>query len=142
MKLLTYGIISAPILAVGLYLFLSPKSHSSISTEDVDSSFTVSSEAPLALWSSGSAYALVTGEVNGTGLVRVVGNHGRDLKEFTVGPGIVELAYGGGEMWIEDFHLSYQPLSASQGHLTASVYCGTKMSETDWKRYHEILRKK
>jgi hypothetical protein len=141
MKILAYVIIGAAVLGAGLYFLLSPDSQNSISTQEVSSPFTISSEAPFLIWSSGAAYALVTGELDGTAVVKITGNHGRDLREFTVGPGMVELAYGGAEMWIDDFHISYQPITASGGHLKATVYCGTNLSQTDWDRYHEILRK-
>ena len=141
MRILTYGMIGVAVLGTVLYLLFSQDSQNSIWTQDVSSPFTISSEAPFLIWRSGAAYALVTGDLDGTAVVKITGNHGRDMREFTVGPGIVELAYGGAEMWIDDFHISYQPLSASTGNLKATVYCGTNLSESDWDRYHEILRK-
>lgn len=143
MKFIPYGILGVIVLGISLFFIFSPDSHDSMSTKEVDSPFSISSEAPFSvLWRTGAAYAVVSGNLDGTGRIEIVGNLGRDREDFIIGPGPVELGYGGPEMWIRDFHLTYTPITASSGELYASIYCGFNMAQTDRELYHEAKQKK
>lgn len=119
------------------------RGHSSITTTRVDRPFSIAAHSPtLIILGSGAAYAIVTGELNGTGKIEVIGNRGSDRREFIVGPGSFELAQGGAEDWIPDYRITYAPISATSGHLYAAVYCGEGMNESDRKLHHEISRRR
>ena len=119
------------------------RGHSSITTTQVDRPFSIAAHSPtLIILGSGAAYAIVTGELNGTGKIEVIGNKGSDRKEFIVGPGSFEIAQGGAEDWIPDYRITYTPVSATKGYLYASVYCGEGMKDSDRKLHHEISRRR
>ena len=117
-------------------MFFSSRGHESGRFNDVSGPFELSAYAPPLIWSSGSAYAIVEGHLDGSAKIRVIGNHNRDVQEFKVGPGNVLVRVGGPEHWVDDYHIQFQPISTTNGHLYASVYCGENLSEEDREIYH------
>jgi len=129
------------VVTVASFWFLMLRSHATISTTQVDRSISISASAPPIVWRSGAAFAIVTGELNGTAKIEIVGNRGRDIEDFEVGPGGFEIARCGAENWIPDYGIVYTPITATSGSIYASVYCGDGMKEDDRKLHHEISRR-
>ena len=129
------------VVTIASFWFLMLRSHEFISTTQVDRSISIAASAPPITSRSGAAFAIVTGELNGTAKIEIVGNRGRDKEQFEVGPGGFELARGGAENWIPDYGIVYTPITATSGSIYASVYCGDGMKEDDRKLHHEISRR-
>jgi len=143
MRSLFLAILSLTVIGVACFVWSFFGTHKSLTTSDLDRKFSLSAKAPYGiLWGTGSAYALLHGEINGTAKVQVMGNHDRDRTDFIIGPGPVEIAQGGPEEWIGDYSIYYTPLTATSGTIYASVYCGDGMSDSDRTLYREILRRK
>ena len=140
-----FWIISATVacLIIGSsYAFVVRPMHSSVDTVDVAQYISVSARAPHIVSMKGAAYAIVSGELNGTASVKVIGSGNYGTEEFIVGPGSVTLACGGAEAWIEGYRVEYLPLTANQGSLYISVYCGKLMDHSDRHMYNKIVSAK
>jgi hypothetical protein len=143
MKTIGLAILAVVALCVAGFVWSFFGTHDSLSTQSVAKKFSLTSKAPYGiLWGTGSAYALIRGEINGTAKVEIIGNKQRDRMEFVIGPGVVEIAHGGPEEWVGDYSIHYSPLTATCGNIYASVYCGDGMSESDRTLYYDILRRK
>jgi hypothetical protein len=80
------------VVTIASFWFLMLRSHEFISTTQVDRCISIAASAPPIISRSGAAFAIVTGELNGTAKIEIVGNRGRDKEQFEVGPGGFELA--------------------------------------------------
>lgn len=138
MKKVTLILAALVVVTIATFLLLMPRSHSHMSTTQVDKSISIAASAPQIISRSGAAFAIVTGELNGTAKIEFVGNRGRDKEQFVVGPGGFELARGGAENWIPDYGIVYTPITATSGSIYASVYCGDGMKEDDRQLHLEI----
>ena len=128
--------------AIGSFWFLRGRSHASIETTQVDRVLSISASAPPFVFGTGAAFAIVTGELDGTGKIEFIGNGGRDREAIEVGPGPFELAGGGAEEWIPDYGIRYTPITATRGTLYAAVYCGAGMNPGDWTLHGEVSRRR
>lgn len=113
--------------------------HNSIETTRVDQPIAVSAHVPLLL--GGPAYVVASGEIDGTAKVEIFGNRGFDHQEFVIGPGPFKIARGGAEAWIAGYHFRYTPVTAKNGRVYVSVYCGSGMEEADRMLYDEVSRR-
>ncbi len=138
MKKFLAAILIVALFASAIFWFLKPRSRSSCTTAEVDRPFSLSAYAGPLFLRGGEAFAIVSGELNGTAKIEIVGNQGRDWREIRVGPGKVGVATGGAENWISDYHIRYTPITATHGHLYAAVYCGKGMDAHDRKLHHEL----
>jgi hypothetical protein len=143
MKKVALAVIAVVALCVAGSVWSFLRTHQSRTTSDVAQKFTISAKAPYGiLWRTGSAYALVRGQINGTARLEVVGSHNRDRTEFFIGPGPFEIVRGGPEEWSANYSVQYTPMSATSGIIYASVYCGSGMSKSDRALYYESLRRR
>lgn len=113
----------------------------SVETTQVSQPFSLSAHGPL-LQLNGGAYALVSGELNGTAKIKISSHHELREREFFVGPGKVAIAFGGPEEWADDFHIHYTPMTATGGRLNAKVYCGRVLKPSDESFYNDLHRRR
>ena len=142
MKTITLVLATLLVVAISSFWFLMLRTHASIETTQVDKAISISASAPPLIFGTGAAFAIITGELDGTAKIEIIGNRGRDIETFEVGPGSFELARGGAEDWIPDYGIRYTPITATSGRIYASVYCGDGMKENDRTLHHEISRRK
>ena len=141
MKKLFLAILALVVIGAAGFVWSFFGTHKSLTTSDIGRKFSLSAKAPCGiLWGTGSAYALLHGQINGTARIQIIGNNERDQTDFIIGPGRVEIAQGGPEEWIGDYSIHYIPLTATSGTISASVYCGHGMSDSDRTLYYETLR--
>lgn len=130
------------VVAVAAFWFLMLRTHASIETTQVDRVISVSASAPPLIFGTGAAFAIITGKLDGTAKIEFIVNRGGDIEEVEVGPGPFELARGGAEDWIPDYGIRYTPITATNGTIYASVYCGDGMKDGDRALHHEISRRR
>ncbi len=76
------------------------------------------------LYLAGAFYVVVTGRVDGTGNLHIYCNHDR-FHEVAPLAGPVQFQWGGAEMWVDDLHVKYEPVSVKGGELVVKLYAGT-----------------
>lgn len=140
----TFALALVVLIGVSLagFWFLMLRTHAAITTTQVDKAISISASAPPLIFGTGAAFAIITGELDGTAKIEFIGNRGAYREEFEVGPGPFELARGGAEDWIPDYGIRYAPITAANGSIYASVYCGDGMKKDDRSLHHEISRRK
>ena len=92
--------------------------------DDVTQRHSKSVLAPLLPFRNGNLSVTVTGSLDGDATLRIVSNHGRDIRteivtESTRGEIVREY-----EAWADDVVVTFEPGTAKNGHLEVLITCG------------------
>lgn len=80
--------------------------------------------APLIFSRNGNLSVIVNGDIDGNATLRIVSNHGRDVRVKTLSEHALGEIVREYEAWVGDVVVLFEPGTARNGHLEILIACG------------------